>query len=62
VQVTRFKTRQAKNFGNAMTRIAILLFFLTGVTTIGLIILANWQIPAPSVVINKVVSDENFPK
>ncbi len=45
-----------------MTRIVILIFFLTGVITIGLIILSDWQIPAPAVAINKVVSNEKLPK
>ena len=45
-----------------MTRILILIFFLTGVTLLGLILLSNWQIPAPTIAINKVVSNENLPK
>ena len=45
-----------------MTRIAILLFFLIGLATISLIVLSNWQIPAPTVAINKVVPNENLSK
>ena len=45
-----------------MIRIAILIFFLIGVTSVGLIILSNWQIPAPTIAINKVVFNENLPK
>ena len=30
-----------------MTRIAILFFVLTGLAAIGLVVLSNWQIPAP---------------
>ena len=45
-----------------MTRIATIIFFLIGAATVGLTILSNWQIPAPNVAINKVVSNENLPK
>ena len=45
-----------------MTRIAIIIFFLASATIVGLTILSNWQIPAPSVAINKVISDENLSK
>ena len=45
-----------------MTRIAILFFVLTGLTAIGLVVLSNWQIPAPTVAINKVISNETLPK
>ena len=45
-----------------MTRIMISIFFLTSVTLVGLILLSNWQIPAPTIAINKVISNENLPK
>ena len=45
-----------------MIRIAILIFFLIGLTAVGLIILSNWQIPAPTIAIHKVISNENLPK
>ena len=45
-----------------MTRITTLIFFLTGVTLAGLVLLSNWQIPAPTIAINKVISNENLPK
>jgi len=45
-----------------MTRIAILFFVLTGGVAIGLVILSNWQIPAPTTAIDKVIPDEKLPK
>ena len=45
-----------------MKRITILLFFLIGLPVIGLVVLSSWKIPAPEVVINKVVSYENQKK
>ena len=45
-----------------MTRIITVIFFLTGTTVAGLIVLSNWQIPAPTVTINKVVLNEKLPK
>ena len=45
-----------------MTRIAILFFVLTGVAAIGLIVLSNWQIPAPTIAIDKVIPNEKLPK
>ncbi|MFZ8923528.1 MAG: hypothetical protein ACO208_00530 [Candidatus Puniceispirillaceae bacterium] len=45
-----------------MTRFAVLFFVLTGLTAVGLVVLSNWQIPAPTVAINKVISNETLPK
>ena len=45
-----------------MTRIAILFFFLTGVIVVGLIVLSNWQIPAPITAIDKVIPNEKLQK
>ncbi|MBL6595219.1 MAG: hypothetical protein ISP43_00115 [Candidatus Puniceispirillum sp.] len=45
-----------------MTRFAILFFVFTGLTAIGLVVLSNWQIPAPTVAINKVIANETLPK
>ena len=45
-----------------MTRIAILFFVLTGGVAIGLVVLSNWQIPAPTAEINKVIPNEKLPK
>ena len=45
-----------------MTRITILLFFFIGLPVIGIIVLSSWKIPAPEVVIDKVVSYENQKK
>ena len=45
-----------------MTRIAILIFILTGVTAGGLVVLSNWQIPAPITAIDKVIPDDKLPK
>jgi len=45
-----------------MTRFAVLFFVLIGLTAVGLVVLSNWQIPAPTVAINKVISNETLPK
>jgi hypothetical protein len=45
-----------------MTRISIIFFMLAGLFAVGLVVLLNWQIPAPTVVINKVISNETLPK
>jgi hypothetical protein len=45
-----------------MTRIAILFFILTGVIAVGLIVLSNWQIPAPITAIDKVILNEKLQK
>jgi len=51
-----------KNIGGNMTRIAILFFVLTGGVAIGLVVLSNWQIPAPTTAIDKVIPNEKLPK
>ena len=43
-----------------MTRIAILFFVLIGVAVFGLVALSNWQIPAPTIVINKVIPNDKL--
>lgn len=45
-----------------MTRIAILLFILTGVVAVGLVVLSNWQIPAPITAIDKVIPNDKLQK
>ncbi len=45
-----------------MTRISFIFFTLAGLSVAGLVVLSNWQIPAPTVVINKVISNETLPK
>ena len=45
-----------------MTRIAILFFILAGVIAVGLIVLSNWQIPAPIAAIDKVIPNEKLQK
>jgi len=35
---------------------------LAGLSTVGLFVLSNWQIPSPTVVINKVIANETLPK
>ena len=45
-----------------MTRIAILFFILTGVTAVGLVVLSNWQIPAPISAIDKVIPNDKLQK
>ena len=45
-----------------MTRISIIFLMLAGLSAVGLVVLSNWQIPAPTVPINKVISNEALPK
>ena len=45
-----------------MTRIPIIFLMLAGLSAVGLVVLSNWQIPAPTVPINKVISNEVLPK
>ena len=45
-----------------MTRISIIFLMLAGLSAVGLAVLLNWQIPAPTVAINKVISNETLPK
>jgi hypothetical protein len=49
-------------YGKDMTRISIIFLMLTGLAAVGLVVLSNWQIPSPTVVINKVIFDETLPK
>jgi hypothetical protein len=45
-----------------MTRIAILSLILTGGIVVGLVVLSNWQIPAPTTVIDKVIPNDKLQK
>ena len=45
-----------------MARIAILFLILTGGIAVGLIVLSNWQIPAPVTVIDKVIPNDKLQK
>ena len=45
-----------------MTRISIIFLMLAGFSAVGLVVLSSWQIPAPTVAINKVISNETLPK
>ena len=45
-----------------MSRISIIFFMLVGLSAAGLVVLSNWQIPSPTVVINKVIPNETLPK
>ena len=51
-----------RGYGKNMTRISIIFFTLAGLSAVGLVVLSNWQIPSPTVVINKVISNETLPK
>jgi hypothetical protein len=51
-----------RGYGKNMTRISIIFFVLAGFSAVGLVVLSNWQIPSPTVVINKVISNETLPK
>ncbi len=45
-----------------MNRFGILVVVFAGLAATGLIVLSSWEIPAPTVAVNKVVPDENLPK
>ena len=45
-----------------MTRFAILFLILTGGIAVGLVVLSNWQIPAPITVIDKVIPNDKLQK
>ena len=51
-----------KRFGKNMTRIAILFLILTGGIAVGLVVLSNWQIPAPITAIDKVIPNDKLQK
>ena len=53
---------QVKKFGENMTRIAILFLILIGGIAVGLVVLANWQIPAPITAIDKVIPNDKLQK
>ena len=54
------QNKQFRKLGEKMIRIAILFFVLTGMATIGLVVLANWKIPAPAIVIDKVIPNDKL--
>ena len=43
-----------------MNRFGILVVFFAGLAATGIIVLSSWEIPAPTVSVNKVVPDETF--
>ena len=49
-------------FGDRMTRLALFLFLLVGLTVVGVVLLSSWHIPAPTVAINKVIPDAELSK
>ena len=51
-----------RNGGAEMNRIGIVLIVVAGLVAAGLIALSAWQIPAPTVVVNKVIPDEKLPR
>ena len=51
-----------REYGRGMTRISIIFLMLAGLSAVGLVVLSNWQIPSPTVVINKVIPNETLPK
>ena len=61
-QKTWAKIEKAKKFGKNMTRFAILFLILTGGIAVSLVILSNWQIPAPITAINKVIPNDKLQK
>ena len=56
------RREMTKGYGKDMTRSSIIFFMLAGLSVVGLVVLSNWQIPSPTVAINKVISDETLPK
>ena len=54
--------KSLRGYKKDMTRISIIFFVLAGLSAAGLVVLSNWQIPSPTVVINKVISNETLPK
>ena len=61
-QKLKAKIEQAKKFGENMTRIAILFLILIGGIAVGLVVLSNWQIPAPITPIDKVIPNDKLQK
>ena len=45
-----------------MTRFALVLALLFGLSVAGVVFLSSWHIPAPTVVINKVIPDGELSK
>lgn len=45
-----------------MNRLGIVVIVIVGLGVAGLVALSSWDIPAPTVAINKVVSDDKLPK
>ena len=45
-----------------MNRIGIVIVIVGGLVASGLIALSEWQIPAPTVAVNKVIPDEKLSK
>ena len=45
-----------------MNRIGIVLIVVAGLAAAGLIALSAWQIPAPTVAVNKVIPDDKLPR
>ena len=50
------------NDGAKMNRISIVLVVVAGLVAAGLIALSAWQIPAPTVAVNKVIPDDKLPR
>ena len=45
-----------------MNRIGIVLVVVAGLVAAGLIALSAWQIPVPTVAVNKVLPDDKLPR
>ena len=45
-----------------MTRFVLVLVLLVGLSVAGVVLLSSWHIPAPTVAINKVISDAELSK
>tara|TARA_B100001057_G_scaffold64647_1_gene58375 strand:- start:565 stop:777 length:213 start_codon:yes stop_codon:yes gene_type:complete len=56
------QTLIGQKIGEDMTRFAILFMILTGGIAVGLVVLSNWQIPAPITAIDKVIPNDKLQK
>ncbi|MEK9849339.1 MAG: hypothetical protein VW665_02355 [Candidatus Puniceispirillum sp.] len=45
-----------------MKRFAIVGVILVGLCGAGMVILSSWQIPAPSIMVDKVIPNDSLPK
>ena len=56
------KLESGRKSGAKMNRVGIVLVVVAGLVAAGLIALSAWQIPAPTVDVNKVIPDDKLPR